>query len=80
MDESNVYNKWQCVRDNNEEVIRMWMQVKELIIMRDRYMNGIFYKERECNDIIELLCTGWPFCPGFIIVLYVLFWFWIGAV
>ncbi len=56
-------------------------------------MNGVF-KRGECNDIIELLCTGWLFCPVFIIVLYVwlncmimietmicaIFFFWISAI
>ncbi len=32
------------------------MQVKELINMRDRCMNGIF-KRGECTDIIEFLRT-----------------------
>ncbi len=36
--------------------------------MIDRYMNGIF-RRAECNDIIELLCTGWLLCPVFIIAL-----------
>ncbi len=35
----------------NKELIRICMQVKELI-----NMNGIF-KRGECNDIIEFLCT-----------------------
>ncbi len=56
MDESNVYSKWKHVCVNNEEPIRICMQVKELINMRDRCINRIFKRE-ECNDIIEFLCT-----------------------
>ncbi len=56
MDESNVYCKLKHVCVNNEEFIRICMQVKELINIRDRCMNGIF-KRGECNDIIEFLCT-----------------------
>ncbi len=33
MDESNVYSKWKHVCANNEELIRICMQVKELINM-----------------------------------------------
>ncbi len=73
MHKSNVYSKWKHACDNNE-VIRMCMQAKELINIRDRCKKGIF-KRGECNDIIDLLCTGGLFCPFFIIVLYVLFYF-----
>ncbi len=33
MDESNMYSKWRHVCTNNEELIRICMQVKELINM-----------------------------------------------
>ncbi len=33
MNESNVYSKWEYVCANNEECIRICMQVKELINM-----------------------------------------------
>ncbi len=56
MDEGNEYSKWKHVCDNNEKVIRKSWQVKELINMRDRCMNGIL-KRGDCNDIIALLCT-----------------------
>ncbi len=56
MDERKVYSKWKHVCVNNEELIRICMQVKELINMQDRCMKGIF-KRGECNDIIEFLCT-----------------------
>ncbi len=39
MDERNVYAK--CMCDNNEDVIRVCMQVKELVDMRDRCINGV---------------------------------------
>ncbi len=35
MDEINVYSKWKHVCANNEELIRICMQVKELINMQD---------------------------------------------
>ncbi len=60
MDESNVYSKWRHVCANNEERIRICMQVKELMNMQDRCMNGIF-KKAECYDRIEFLCTDWLF-------------------
>ncbi len=44
MDESNVYRKWKHVCANNEELIWICMQVKELINVRDRCMNEIFKK------------------------------------
>ncbi len=56
MDESYVYSKWKHVCANNEELIRISMQVNELINMQDRCMNGIF-KRREDNDRIEFLRT-----------------------
>ncbi len=51
IDQSNVYSKWKHVCANNEEIIRICMQAKELINMRDRCMNGIS-KRGEFNDII----------------------------
>jgi hypothetical protein len=41
MDENNVYKKWKCVCENNQHVIRVCMQVKELAYMRDKCVNGI---------------------------------------
>ncbi len=45
MDESNVYSKCKHVCDNNEEVIKMCKQIKELINMGDRCMDGPFKRE-----------------------------------
>ncbi len=73
MDESNVYIKWKYVCVNNEELIRICMQVKELINMRDRCMNGIF-KRGECNDIIEFLRTDWLFSFYYGSKCAILFW------
>ncbi len=42
MNESYMYSKWKHVCVNNEELIRICMQLKELINMRDRCMNGLF--------------------------------------
>ncbi len=41
MDESNVYTTWKCMCENNEDVIRVCMQVKELVGMRDRCIDGV---------------------------------------
>ncbi len=51
-----MYIKWKHECANNEEPIRICMQIKELINIRDICMNGI-YKRGECNDMIEYLCT-----------------------
>ncbi len=56
IDNSILYSKWKHVCVNNEERIRICMQVKELINMRDRCMNGIF-KRGGANDLIEFICT-----------------------
>ncbi len=40
----------------NEDVIRVCMQVKELVDMTDRYIDGVLNR-RECSEIIECLCT-----------------------
>ncbi len=56
MDESNVYSKWKHICANNEERIRICMQVKELINMRDIFMNGIFkncYQHRILTNTIN---------------------------
>ncbi len=58
---------------NNEELIRICMQVKELINIRDRCMNGIF-KSGKCNDIIEFLCTDWVFSFHYGSKSAILFW------
>ncbi len=73
MDERNEYSKWKLVSANNEEHIRICMQVKELINMWDRCMNGIF-KRAECNDIIEFLCTDWLFSFYYGSKCAILFW------
>jgi hypothetical protein len=57
MDENNVYKKWKCVCEDNQHVIRVCMQVKELAYMRDKCVNGILTRG-ECSEIIEALCTG----------------------
>ncbi len=40
-----IHIEWKHICANNEELIRICMQVKELINMRDRCMNGIFKRE-----------------------------------
>ncbi len=50
------HNELRCGECCYDIIWRMllFMQVKELINMRDRCMNAIF-KRGECNDIIEFL-------------------------
>ncbi len=40
--------------EKNEDVIRVCMQVKELVDMRDKYVNGVLNRG-ECSEIIECL-------------------------
>ncbi len=56
MDDRNVYATWIDMCEKNEDVIRVCMRVKELVDMRDEYVDGVLNKE-ECNEIIECLCT-----------------------
>ncbi len=56
MDERNMYATWRDMCEKNEDVIRVCMQVKELVDMRDRYVDGVLNRE-ECSEIIECLCT-----------------------
>ncbi len=56
MDERNVYATWRDMYEKNEDVIRVCMQVKELVDMRDKYIHGIV-NSGECSEIIECLCT-----------------------
>ncbi len=48
----NVYATWRDMCEKNEDVIKVCMQVKELVDMRDKYVN-----RGECSEIIECLCT-----------------------
>ncbi len=57
MDERNVYSTWMGMCEKNEDVIRVCMQVKELVVMKDKYVDGVLNKG-ECSEIIECLCTG----------------------
>ncbi len=40
MDERNVYATWMGMCEKNEDVIRVCMRVKELVDMRDKYVDG----------------------------------------
>ena len=57
MNANEVNKQWNESCLKNESVIRICMQVKELIYLRDRCMN-VFLNRNECNDIIYELCTG----------------------
>ncbi len=50
MDERNVYTNWKCMFENNEDVIRICMQVKELFDMRDVCIDGVL-NSGECYII-----------------------------
>ncbi len=39
--ERNVYATWRGMCEKNEDVIRVCMQVKELVDMRDKYVDGV---------------------------------------
>ncbi len=49
------------------------MQVKDLINIRGRRMNGIF-KRGECNDIIEFCCTEITFLFLLLFICVILIW------
>ncbi len=56
MDERNVYATWRGMCEKNEDVIRVCMQVKDLVDMRDKCVDGVLNRG-ECGQIIECLCT-----------------------
>ncbi len=51
-----MYATWRGMCEKNEDLIRVCMQVKELVDMRDKYVNGVLNRG-ECSEIIECLCT-----------------------
>ncbi len=56
MDERKVYATWRGMCEQNEDVIRICMQAKELVDLRDRYVDGVLNRG-ECSEIIKCLCT-----------------------
>ncbi len=56
MDEKTVYATWSSMQEKNEDVIRVCMQVKELVDMRDKYIDGVLNRGG-CSEIIECICT-----------------------
>ncbi len=58
MDERHVHSTWRVMCEKNEDVIRVCMQVKGLVDMRDKYVHvdGVLNRG-ECSEIIEYLCT-----------------------
>ncbi len=50
MDERNVYTNWKYMFENNEDVIRICMQVKELFDMWDVCIDGVLNRG-ECYII-----------------------------
>ncbi len=56
MDETNVYSTWRGMCEKNEDVTRVCMQVKELVDMRDKYVDGVLNRG-EYSEITECLCT-----------------------
>ncbi len=55
MDEGNVYATWRATCKKNEDVIRVCMQVKELVDIRDKYINGLLIKHAKCIYFIFLI-------------------------
>ncbi len=51
MNERNVYATWRSMCEKNEDVIRVCMQVKELVDMRDKYVDGILNR----GNVVQLL-------------------------
>ncbi len=49
-----MYATWKYMCEKNENVIRVYMQVKELVDIRDRYVDGILNRG-ERSEIIECL-------------------------
>ncbi len=54
IDERNMYTTWSGMCENNENVIRVCMQVKEPVDMRDKYIDRVLNRG-ECNEIIECM-------------------------
>ncbi len=54
MDERNGYAIWKCTCEKNDNVIRVCMQVKELVIMRDKCVDKKL-NMGGCNEIIKRL-------------------------
>ncbi len=51
MDERNVYATWRDMCEKNEDVIRVCMQVKELVDMMDKYVHGVLNR----GNVVKLL-------------------------
>ncbi len=49
-----MYATWRGMCEKNEDVIRVCMQVKELVDMRIKYIDGLLNRV-ECSEIIECL-------------------------
>ncbi len=56
MDERNVHATWRGMYEKNEDVIRVCLQVKEIVDMRDKYIDGVLNMGKY-SEIIECLCT-----------------------
>ncbi len=57
MNVKNVVKVWNERISNNEEIVRVSEQVKEVVGMRDRHI-GSGMSRSECYDILKYLCTG----------------------
>ncbi len=51
VDERNVYATWRSIREKNEDVVRVYMQVKELFDMRDICI----YQVLNRGNVVKLL-------------------------
>ncbi len=41
VDDRNVCRTWKCMCENNEDVFKVCMQVKELVDIKERWMDGV---------------------------------------
>ncbi len=56
MGERNMYKTSKCMCENNEDVIRVCIQVKELVDIKDRCIDEVL----NSGNVVKLLnvCTG----------------------
>ncbi len=57
MNVKNVVKAWNERTSRNEELVRVCEQVKEVVGMRDRYIDSVMSRS-ECDDILTFLCSG----------------------
>ncbi len=56
MDEKSVYATSKCMCENNEDVIKVCMQERKLVDMRDKCVDGVLNRGKS-SEIIECICV-----------------------